>query len=117
MEKPLPLKYKSLTPAISVNHDHLLVWSRKTILDFLNDSATREFVILGGDVVRFDLANQCWQYTYDNWAIDFRPPTESFEAYSSRARVKALQYIQAYPDLPHIGFSPTITSELTAGLK
>lgn len=114
MEKQLPQKFVDRVKPLSMEGVSGMVWDRDTLLEFLKDPSVSGFVILGGDVIRNDGGRA--EYTYDNWAIDKREPTESFEHYSKRAALKAIEYIERYPVTDGIFFVPVLTSEATAGL-
>jgi hypothetical protein len=74
----------------------------------------KQFVILGGDVIIE--ADGRDEYTYDNWGMEKRKPTESFASYSARSVEKALKYIEKYPKIDNVFFVPIVISEATAGL-
>ena len=116
MEKQLPKEYENSKVILPNFGGFMFGWSKEIIIKFITDINTNSFVILGGDVLKVNKQNGFYEHTYDNWYVSKRAPKESFEDYAKRSREKALLYIQNYTSNEDIVFSPTITSEVTAGL-
>ena len=91
-------------------------WFRDTIIAFLNDPECDGYAVLGGDVLRFNITNNKYEYTYDSWYVPKRLLSESFENYCRRSQSVAKEYIESYPSTKDVIFSPVISTEVTAGL-
>lgn len=116
MEKELPEKYETSKIVLREFGGFVFGWRKEVFIEFLTDSSADLFVVLGGDVLKFDTQSKKYVYTYDNWSVSKRLLGESFEAYSKRSRETALKYLQNYTADEDTVFSPTVTSEVTAGL-
>ncbi len=113
MEKQLPDEYESKKISLNSLNAIGFAWKREDFLKFLQDPISKEFAILGGDVLIFEQG--ALTYTYDNWFVSERPKTETFQTFCERAHAEALRYLLAYPKRDNVSFSPTLTSEVTAG--
>lgn len=113
MEKCIPKEFSSKQIKIT---ERISGWCKSDILDFINGQNSAEFAILGGDVMRFNLKSQQYDFTYDSWFLDRNGAQESFADYCERSRKRALEYITNYKSEDGIVFVPVISSELTAGL-
>jgi Immunity protein 40 len=116
MEKSLPEIYESKKMDLSSLGISGFAWDRESILKFLSDESTTDFVVLGGNV--YLVESGAYKPANANWYVTHRGPTEAFKHYAERARARAKTYIEGYPKgPPDVVFSPVITSEPTAGLK
>jgi hypothetical protein len=113
MEKNFPQEYQDKKITLESLKVGGFAWKREYILKFLQDPNTREFAVLGGDVLSY--TNGKLAYTYDNWSAPERPRTEPFESFCQRTRDEALKYIRNYPEVDDVIFAPVVTSEVTAG--
>lgn len=113
MEKKLPIKYEE--KKILVTDGLGFAWDKKTFIQFLTDKETKNFAVLGGDVLNLDDSGN-YKNTYDNWSTDRKGSSESFSDYCKRSREKAKEYVELYPATERTFFAPVMSSELTAGL-
>ncbi len=113
MEKKLPDEYESKKISLSTLNVFGFAWKREDFFKFLKDPISKQFAILGGDVL--SVQNDKLSFTYDNWYISERLQTESFESFCNRTHTETLRYLATYPKKHNVVFSPTITSEVTAG--
>ncbi len=113
MEKQLPEEFELKKISLSSLNVSGFAWTREDFLKFLEHPISSQFAILGGDVLLIQHGEL--SYTYDNWYVSDRQKTESFTDFCRRGHAEALRYLNAYPKKDNVVFSPTLTSEVTAG--
>lgn len=74
---------------------HAHAWPRDLLLEFIADEVSSSFVILGSDVISHK--NGKMIYTYDNWSVDGRNISESFNDYCKGSLRVANEYLKKYP--------------------
>ena len=114
MELKLSEKFSKHIRPLSIEGVSGSVWGRTLFLQFLEDSESDKFAILGGDIILEKDGKM--EYTYDNWSVSERVPTESFADFAQRGIKTAKDYLTRYPDKDGVLFAPVMTSEVTAGL-
>ncbi|PIP93970.1 MAG: hypothetical protein COW00_02930 [Bdellovibrio sp. CG12_big_fil_rev_8_21_14_0_65_39_13] len=115
MEKKIPDKYQQELLELNMPGVEGKAWSKELLLKFLDDNSSKDFAIVGGDVIEID-ENGKMKYTYDNWGIDGRNIGESFHEYSGRCAVLTREYILNYPAKENTRFVPVMSSEVTTGM-